>query len=1336
MGQPGLGLTDHATLSGLLHHMKACSGKDDKGKKLHDPLVPICGVEAYYRPDRTIREKENLQQWHMCFWAKNIKGWHNLLRLTSVAFRDNDDGEGGFYGKPCVDLPLMEMYSEGVICSTACISGWLSHCIMRGDSTGADLWIKELKRIYGADLWLEIMPHDFADQRTANIEIVNLANDHSVPLLTGVDAHVPYKDWASTQQIAKMLSTKNTFKKAASIRKKAEEKGMDPESFVEMIPTIYLMEEQEVRDLYDEAHPDLPQHRIDESIDQTEEVMRRCQPFKLSKQIKFPRVTDDAVEAEKILRDWVEEGMERIVKHDVPKVWEGTRKELEDERRDRLEFEFRTIKEKGVIDYFILVGDWVRWMKANKIRVTCRGSAAGCFVSYLIGISPIDSIAYGLLFERFLNPGRKGLPDIDIDIQSDRRDEAIQYVVDKYGKDHVAQIIAHGTFQAKKVVIDVARVYDVPHKEIEPVRKSIDIGQEDDETTLEQLRPINEHLQKFADDHPDVYEQALRLEGMVATASKHAAGVVITDKPVTDYMPLERGKKGDQVTSWSDRADFPAVSDYGFVKLDALGVKGLSKQDIAVQLIKERHGIDLDLEDLEIVRDPLAVEPEVMDIFTKGLTLGIWQFGSRGITNLVKSIKPTWIGDLIAANALYRPGAMGSGATWEYAERKELEPEEIDYWDDAVKPVTGETFGIIAYQEQVMNICKVIGGFSPGQADDMRKAMGKLYRLPGSAAKEFMQGFKDTWDAGVKKIGLDREVGERIWNLILSFGGYGFNKCISGDTVVIRSSGNQHQPAEVTTRDLHQAWHSSTPWGKKLRSQGLEVLQMSEDGRVRPAECTGIHFQGVREVFEITTQSGRKIKVTGNHEMLLADGHHERVDRINVGDELVAMGEREGYVKKGHQTDRARGQSYGGKGFPDGLNNPAFMDGRHVAFEDGKRVVATRAEEKCECCGVVKGKKHDLEFAHLKSFEDCGFDYAVYHSPQNMELLCNSDHKRFDYAKGERKVRWSKGRPVFNDPIVSIERLGKEGVYDLEMDTPDHNFIANGLVSHNSHSACYAVQAYQDAFLKAFYPAEFYVGLLTFPPSSTKKKAEDKAKFLQSVVREADAVGVDIGPPDINKSEKHFSLNGETLRFGLLDIKDVGGKAVDEITQIRPFWNWGDFEGRVVKKTCNAKVKRALVEAGACDRWGMRDELSASAMAQFEKERLGISLTTSGDTAKHRETIEEHVWNMEEFDDAAEEEEVVIGGDVIDVNIMKTKKGRNPGQEMAKVTIACGSNQWQVTFFPQMWESKKHLVQSGSIMVAGKKNVYRNDPSVVANQVISVEDWINGLAKEEELVEA
>lgn len=1026
-------------------------------------IIPINGVEAYYREDRTIREKENLKQWHMCFWAKNLKGWHNLLRLTSVAFRDNDDGEGGFYSKPCVDLPLMERYSEGVIVSTACISGFLSSCILKGDDTGAVKWINELKRIYGDDVWLEIMPHDFDDQRTSNLEIANLAHDHSLPLLTGVDAHVPYKEWASTQQIAKMLSTKSSFKKAASVKKKAEEKGMDTHDFTEMIKTIYLMEEEEVLDLYALAHPNLPTHRVVESIEQTEEVMRRCQPYKLSKQLKFPRVSDSREEAEKTLRDWVEDGMDKLTIKDVEMLPDSQLVLNEETRRERLEFEFTTIKEKGVIDYFILVGDWVRWMKANKIRVTCRGSAAGCFVSYLIGISPIDPIAYGLLFERFLNPDRKGLPDIDIDIQSDRREEAIAYIVDKYGKDHVAQIIAHATFQAKKVLVDVARVFDIPSKEVEPVRKSIDIGQEDDETTLEQLRPINEHLQKFADDHPNVYEEALRLEGMIATASKHAAGVVITDKPITDYMPLERGKKGDQVTSWSDRADFPAVSEYGFVKLDALGVKGLSKQDVAVQLIRERHDIDLDLEDLEIVRDPYAVEEPVMDIFTKGLTLGVWQFGSRGITNLVKSIKPTWIGDLIAANALYRPGAMGSGSTWEYAERKGMEPEEIDYWDESVIPVTGETFGIIAYQEQVMNICKLIGGFSPSQADDMRKAMGKLYRLPGDAAKRFMQGFKDTWDAGVKKMGLDIEVGERIWNMILSFGGYGFNK---------------------------------------------------------------------------------------------------------------------------------------------------------------------------------------------------------------------------------------------------------------------------------SHSACYAVQAYQDAYLKAYYPAEFYVGLLTFPPASTKKKAEDKARFLQQVIREADAVNVDISPPDINTSKKHFSLNGDSLQFGLLDIGDVGGVAANEITDKRPFWHWNDFEKRTVKKSCNAKVKKALVESGACDRWNMREEMSATQMAAFEKERLGIALTTSGETKKHQETIEEHVWSNEEFEDAADEEEVVVGGDVIDVSLTKTKKGRNPGAEMAYVTLACGINQWRVTFFPEMWESHRALIEEGSIMIAGRKNVYRNDPGIIAQSVISVEGWIEGLSAEEALVDS
>lgn len=1060
MGQPGLGLTDHATLSGLLHHMVACKGKDDKGNKIHEPIIPICGVEAYYRPDRTIREKENLKQWHLCFWAKNLKGWHNLLRLTSIAFRDNDDGVGGFYQKPCVDLRLMEEHSEGVIVSTACISGWLSHCILNGDDKGALKWISELHRIYGDDVYLEIMPHDFDDQRIANIETANLSIETSTALLTGIDAHVPFKEWASTQQIAKMLATKSSFKKTAALRKKLEAKGQDGSNFGEMIPTIYLMEEEEVLDLYDLAHPNLPDDWVKESIDNTELVMKSCMPYKLSKQLKFPRVSESPEAADEELRAWCEEGLERISQYDPFKEWEGTKEDLEDEWRSRLEFEYDTIRNKGVIDYFILVGKWVRWMKEQKIRVTCRGSAAGCFVSYLIGISPIDPIAYGLLFERFLNPGRKGLPDIDIDIQSDRRDEAIAWLIKEHGENHVAQIIAHGTFQAKKVLVDVARVYDIPSKEVEPVRKSIDIGQEDDETTLEQLRPINENLQKFADDHPEVYAQALRLEGMVATASQHAAGVVITDKPITDYMPLERGKKGNQVTSWSDRADFPAVSEYGFVKLDALGVKGLSKQDIAVKLIKERHGVDLDLPNLEVMRDPHAVDPKVMDIFTKGLTLGVWQFGSRGITNLVKGIKPTWVGDLIAANALYRPGAMGSGTTWEYSERKDLDESEIDYWAEEVYPITAETFGLIAYQEQVMNICKVIGGFSPGQADDMRKAMGKLYRLPGSAAKEFMQGFKDTWDAGVKSIGLDVRVAEQIWSYIISFGGYGFNK---------------------------------------------------------------------------------------------------------------------------------------------------------------------------------------------------------------------------------------------------------------------------------SHSACYAVQAYQDAYLKCYYPAEFYVGLLTYPPAI--KKTEEKAKFLQRVVREASAVDVEVGLPDINKSKAHFTLDGNKLVFGLLDIKDVGVAAVDQITEYRPFWNWGDFEQRVEAKNCNATVKRALVQSGACDRWNMRDEMSANVMAMHEKERLGFSLTTTGDTEKHREEIEENVWTVDEFDEAGEDEEIVVGGDVIDIKMLVTKKGKNPGQDMAKVTLAIGAQQWGVTFFPGMWETHKKRIEEGAIMVSGRKNTWNHESSVVAQHVKTIEEWVEDLESEEALLE-
>ena len=495
----------------------------------------------------------------------------------------------------------------------------------------------------------------------------------------------------------------------------------------------------------------------------------------------MPKVTPTPKWAEMSLRQWIWEGLERI-RRQYPKThWD---KWDMNQYQDRIAFEWEILKDKGAIPYMVMVADIVRWAKAQDIRIGLgRGSAAGCLISYLVGITAVDPIPWGLLFERFLNPGRKGMPDIDIDVQSNRRKEIKQYVIEKYGADHVADIITHERFQPKSILQRLCRVFDVPYIEAKKVTDTIDIRQDDEETTLEELLPINESLREFKGKYPHIWEHATRLEGSVANIGKHAAGVVITPKPIIEYMALERGKKGDLVTSWSDSAEFMVISDNGFQKIDFLGITGLERHDYALKLIEERSGRKIDLNGLAPLRDPREVESDVMKMFADGHTIGVFQFASKGMTTLLRSIKPDSLFDLTAANALYRPGPMSSGVTWDYARIKRNDKEPPDWaWNDSVIwKILGETHGLIAYQEQVMEIAKQLGGFSPAQADDLRKAMGKLYRIKGGkAAREYMQQHRQLWNSGTKENDVSKEDRDLIWNMLEGFGSYGFNKSHSG----------------------------------------------------------------------------------------------------------------------------------------------------------------------------------------------------------------------------------------------------------------------------------------------------------------------------------------------------------------------------------------------------------------------------------------------------------------------------------------------------------------------------------------------------------------------------
>jgi len=402
-------------------------------------------------------------------------------------------------------------------------------------------------------------------------------------------------------------------------------------------------------------------------------------------------------------------------------------------------------------------------------------------VSYLIGVTAIDPIAWGLLFERFLNPDRVGMPDIDLDFETgvpvapydmDGREICIEYLRRRYGSDHVAAIIAYQTFAPRATIQDVGVALDVPFGRLKTATDTIG----DTERDLVKIAAQNEVVAKLAEDFPDAWSQMLLLENQIRRDSRHAGGILITPRPVNDLVPTQLGNDDKSiVTAWADRAEFPVVSDYGLVKLDVLGVTGLAKQQLGVDLILDYYDEIFEPNDLEVLRDPLGGDQRVIDLFTKGMTHGIFQFGGRGITNLLRHIKPTAAVDVAVANALYRPGPIKEA--FKYGDRKNgLVPEREWYWHEAVEPVLKETLGIVAFQEQVMEMTKVLGDFTGGQADSMRKAISKLYRLPGDEARAFMQGYYDQWMKGCARNGLNEHDSNMIWQAILEFAGYGFNK--------------------------------------------------------------------------------------------------------------------------------------------------------------------------------------------------------------------------------------------------------------------------------------------------------------------------------------------------------------------------------------------------------------------------------------------------------------------------------------------------------------------------------------------------------------------------------
>lgn len=746
LGQPALALTDHGNMCGALYHIEACR---------EHGIKPISGMESYFVWDH---EEENSSYAHLVLLAMNEVGWKNLLALTSASF----DPIRTVKRKPCVDWNLLVEHSEGIIATSSCANGPVSGPTLLGDDCGVTDGLLAFKSLYGDRFYVEIQPHDFDEQRKLNTRLVLKARELGIPIVAAVDAHYPEKDWHDTHDLLLMMNTRQTVK----TRQKALEEGDDYFAFSGR--SFWLMSREEVEQTFAEHHKSLPKAVVREAMDETLNLADRVEEFEISKEPKIPRATRSPLEAERIVRNWCNEGLERISKKSDP------------EYRDRLETELRVIRSKGVMDYFVIVGKGVRHAKDRGIRVgPCRGSAGGSLVAYLSRITALDPIGYDLLFERFLNEYRSELPDIDLDFQHDRREEVKEFYRKEFGQGHVVDVAAFQTFGLRGAIQAVARVMCMDYGETMSVTKTIDdhparpAGLE----RFDDPGPVGEWGEKY----PEARTHVKRLLGQARGISKHPAAVIITDRPAHEYIPLMRANDGSTMSQWSERADFQIISSYGFLKIDLLSTDALTHQHDVIKMINERHGIEIDFEDpkqFPVMTSPELSDPKVVERFGTGKTeLGIFQFHSAGMVRMLKEIEPTRLDDLIAANTLYRPGTLEGDTVSRFIARKHGK-EPVTYWHPDVKPFMERSYGLMIYQEQVMQVGQVLGGFDKAESNMLLKALTKWHGSRGNKQKGAVKiaTFEERFVSGCLSKGISESMAKEAWAEIVNLTKYVFNR--------------------------------------------------------------------------------------------------------------------------------------------------------------------------------------------------------------------------------------------------------------------------------------------------------------------------------------------------------------------------------------------------------------------------------------------------------------------------------------------------------------------------------------------------------------------------------
>jgi len=736
-GMPALAITDHGGMFGVVEFYNAC---------LNAGIKPIIGFEAYVAPQSRLEKSKSSGEdsyHHLILLARNNEGYKNLLKLSTIGYIE------GFYYKPRIDLEVLRSHSEGLIGSSACVGGAIPRALLEGKTDKAKTIAQQYLSIFGeGNFYFELQNHGIDEEIVAFDEMIKLGKEMGVPFIVTNDAHYLNREDAASHEILLCIQTQTTI--------------ADPKHYRFGSDQIYFKSPQEMAQLF----PDMP-----EAIDNTVAIAQRCNvEIKAKPQLPKPGFPQGFTSEADFLRHLARKGLTEKFAHVTPGI------------EQRLQYELDVICKMGFEGYFLVVRDFVEAAAKQGVMTGCRGSAAGSLVAYATGITSVDPIKFDLLFERFLNPERISMPDADIDFADRDRYKIIDYVVEKYGRDAVAQIINFGRMKAKMVVRDVARVMGISVAEASKLAGMVD---KDIETSIagngELVQAIKENSQ-----YAELFKHARVLEGLARQAGMHAGGVIIAPGSVVNWAPLFKQPDSDIVIT---QYDMKYVEEVGLIKMDFLGLRTLTVLQETLRLVQKNHGVALDLWKLP------DSDPKTCELMGRGETVGIFQFESQGMQDNLRKLKPEGVDDLIAMNALYRPGPMDDIPV--YIHRKHGR-EKVEYKHPMLESILKITYGVITYQEQVMRIAQEMGGFTLGQADILRKAMGKK-----DAAK--MENMRVKFMEGAEKRAVDKKVAQEVFDRMAKFAEYGFNKAhatvyahVAYQSAYLKS----HYPLEFMTANL------------------------------------------------------------------------------------------------------------------------------------------------------------------------------------------------------------------------------------------------------------------------------------------------------------------------------------------------------------------------------------------------------------------------------------------------------------------------------------------------------------------------------------------------------